>query len=109
MKIIEALSLVIENKSKKINYFYRLTECETNFGQAFGIELERQDIKDGVLTNIERDSIDVISNNKDKVRTILELLYKNNVSPIHLIDVIGSYVDECVEDFNSEESLVAYV
>lgn len=109
MKIIEALSLVIENKGKKINYLYRLTECESNFGQAFGIELERQDIKDGILINIERDSIDVISNKKDKVRTILELLYKNNVSPIHLIDVIGSYVDDCVGDFNNKETLVEYM
>lgn len=106
MKIVESLSLAIENKGKKIMYFYRLTQCETKTGQAFGIEVERQDLRDDVLVNIERDSVDIISTKEDKVRSILELLYQNNVSPIHLIDVIGAYVDECVEDFNEVESLV---
>lgn len=106
MKIVESLSLAIENKGKKIMYFYRLTQCQTNTGQAFGIEVERQDLREDVLVNIERDSVDIISTKEDKVRSILELLYKNNVSPIHLIDVIGSYVDECIEDFNDVESLV---
>ena len=106
MKIVESLSLAIENKGKKIMYFYRLTQCQTKTGQAFGIEIERQDLREDVLVNIERDSVDIISTKEDKVRSILELLYKNNVSPIHLIDVIGSYVDECIEDFNDVESLV---
>lgn len=106
MKIVESLSLAIENKGKKIMYFYRLTQCQTKAGQAFGIEVERQDLREDVLVNIERDSVDIISIKEDKVRSILELLYKNNVSPIHLIDVIGSYVDECIEDFNDVESLV---
>ncbi|MBC5630356.1 hypothetical protein H8S20_15950 [Clostridium sp. NSJ-6] len=106
MKIVESLSLAIENKGKKIMYFYRLTQCQTKTGQAFGIEVERQDLREDVLVNIERDSVDIISTKEDKVRSILELLYKNNVSPIHLIDVIGSYVDECIEDFNDVESLV---
>ena len=106
MKIVESLSLAIENKGKKIMYFYRLIQCQTKAGQVFGIEVERQDLREDVLVNIERDSVDIISIKEDKVRSILELLYKNNVSPIHLIDVIGSYVDECIEDFNDVESLV---
>lgn len=106
MKIVESLSLAIENKDKKILYLYRLTQCQTINGQAFGIEVERQDLIGGVLTNIERDSVDVISTKEEKVKDILNLLYKNNVSPIHLIEVIGTYVDECVEDFNCEEALV---
>lgn len=106
MKVVETLSLAIENKGKKIIYFYRLTQCETKYGQAFGIEVERQDLRDGVLSNIERDSVDIISTKEEKVRFLLELLYKNNVSPIHLIDIIGSYVDEYVEDFNNDKALV---
>lgn len=105
MKIKESLSLSIENKEKEIQYFYRLTERETARGIAFGIEVEKQELNEGVLVNIERDSIDIISNKKEKVKHLLDLLYKNNVSPIHLVDVIGKYVDECVQDFDSEESL----
>ena len=28
------------------------------------------------------------------------MLYENEVSPIHLVDIIGPYVDEYVNDFN---------
>lgn len=106
MRIKETLSLSIENKENIINYIYRLTETKFRSGQAFGIEIERQDMKDGKVINIDRDSVDIISNNEEKVMPILDLLYKNNVSPIHLIDIIGQYVDECVEDFNSKEIVV---
>lgn len=109
MKIIESLNLIIENKGKEIKYFYRLTECETMVGQSFGIEIERQDVRNGVLMNIERDSVEIISNKKEKVKAILDLLYKNNVSPVHLIDVIGEYVDEYVSDFDNAETLVECV
>lgn len=105
MKIKESLSLIIENKEKEVNYFYRLTESETTRGVAFGIEVEKQDIKNGAVTNIERDAVDIISNKEEKVKQILELLYRNNVSPIHLVDVIGEYVDEYVQDFDNEETL----
>ena len=29
------------------------------------------------------------------------MLYENQVSPIHLIDIIGEYVDEYVNDFTN--------
>lgn len=106
MKIVESLSLSIENSGKEIIYFYRLTEYKTKKGQVFGVEVERQDIINDRVTNIERDSVDIISKKEENVRNILELLYKNNVSPIHLIDVIGEYIDNLVEDFNDEEDLV---
>ena len=109
MKIVESLSLAIENKDKKILYLYRLTQCKIRKGQAFGVEVERQDIINDRLTNIERNSVDIISTREENVRPILELLYKNNVSPIHLIDVIGGYVDNLVEEFNDEETLVEVV
>lgn len=48
---------------------------------------------------IERDSVDKISPNKDKVEVLVEKLHKYEVSPIHLIDVIGEDVDNCVADF----------
>ena len=68
--------------------------------QAYGIEVERQDVIDGDLVNIERDSVNNISTNKEKVKKLFDLVSKNNVSPIHLIDVIGEYVDEYITDFN---------
>ena len=52
------------------------------------------------MLKIERDSVNYISTHKEKVKKLFDLVSKNNVSPIHLIDVIGEYVDEYVSDFN---------
>ena len=52
------------------------------------------------MVKIERDSVNYISTHKEKVKKLFDLVSKNNVSPIHLIDVIGEYVDEYVSDFN---------
>lgn len=96
----ESVNITFERNEKTMDYYYRLTEENYGKGQAFGIEIERQDIKDGKVINIERDSVNMISNNEERVKNIFNLLYKNNVSPIHLLDVIGEYVDEYVGDFN---------
>lgn len=89
----------VEKEDCQMNYFYRMTEGEFKKGQAYGIEVERQDIKNGSLINIERNSVKLISTNEEKVKKLFDLISKNNVSPIHLIDVIGEYVDEYVSDF----------
>jgi hypothetical protein len=68
--------------------------------QAYGIEIERLDYDKNLLINIERDNINLISPQRKKVENILNLLYENNVSPIHLVDIIGQYADEYVCDFN---------
>ena len=52
-----------------------------------------------VVNSIE-ERVDIISKKKDLVQNLLDLLYKNQVSPIHLIDIIGETVDNCVFEFN---------
>ena len=69
-------------------------------GQAFGIEIERQDLVEGNIIQIERDFISKISNKEDKVKDLLKLIYDYQVSPIHLVDILGEYVDNYVSDFN---------
>ena len=39
--------------------------------QAYGIEVERQDIIDGELVKIERDSVNYISTHKERLRNYL--------------------------------------
>lgn len=100
MRVNKNISTSILTEDKEINYSYRLTEKRFYKGQAYGIEVERQDIVDGNLVAVERDSIDLISPNKEKVEVLLNLLAKNNVSPIHLVDIIGEYVDQYVGEFD---------
>ena len=100
MVVKECFDITVEKEDCKMNYFYRMILGDFKCIQAYGIEVERQDIIDGELVKIERDSVNYISTHKEKVKKLFDLVSKNNVSPIHLIDVIGEYVDEYVSDFN---------
>lgn len=108
--------VVVENLSKnenlegiKYKYIYRLTKRdfpvkiknEANNFQCFGIEVECQAIVDNSVISIERNSIEKISPYRFKVHNLLKLIYDNSVSPLHLTDIIGEYVDEYVSDFDS--------
>ncbi|MGG7060064.1 DUF6514 family protein [Clostridium tertium] len=99
MYIVDSLYSSSKNDNKEIRYSYRMIS-ESFFGvQAFGIEAERQDLIEGNVVQIERDLIRKISNKEDKVKTLLNLLHDYQVSPIHLVDILGEYVDNYVSDF----------
>jgi len=100
MYIVDSLYSNNENDNKEVKYSFRIIKEKFNFGQAFGIEVERQDLIEGKVVQIERDSINKISNKEEKVKELLDLVYRYQVSPIHLVDILGEYVDEYVSDFN---------
>ena len=90
-------------------YNYRLTrghismnlKCENMIVQTYGIEIERQDFVNGIMVNIERDGVGNISPQRHKVHNLLRMLHEGGVSPIHLIDVLGEYIDSYIIDFDS--------
>lgn len=92
----------------KKNYIYRLTKNQVSISlgieamevQTYGIEIERQDIVDGSIVNIERDNVKSISPHRHKVHDLLKVLYDNCVSPVHLIEILGEYIDEYIVDFH---------
>lgn len=108
MVIVESL---IKNENlgeAKYNYFYRMVRSEISLTceddpievQSYGIEIERQDVVNGQMVNIERDCVKSISPHRHKVHNLLKLLYDNQVSPVHLIDILGEYIDEYIVDFD---------
>lgn len=99
MYIVDSVYSVVKNEEREFRYTYRLISEDFYNGQAFGIEIERQDLIEGNVVKIERDKIRKISNVKEKVKVILNLVHSNQVSPIHLVDILGEYVDEYVVDF----------
>ncbi len=111
MLVVENLSKVELVDGKKCRYSYKLIQshfpAKATDGivsvNSYGIEVERQDIINNNIVNIERESIVNISSYRHKVHNLLKLIYDNSVSPIHLIDVIGEYVDEYTSDYNSSE------
>lgn len=108
MIIIENLSKKLTENDVKHNYFYRLVKSnmsvsmygELTHVQAYGIEIERQDLLDDTVVFIERDCVENISPQRHKVKNLLKMLYDNNVSPIHMIDILGDYIDEYIVDFD---------
>ncbi|MCJ7688068.1 MAG: DUF6514 family protein [Clostridiaceae bacterium] len=108
MIIIENLSKKLTENDVKHNYFYRLIKSNMSVSmygeltqvQAYGIEIERQDILDDTVVFIERDRVENISPQRHKVKNLLKMLYDNSVSPIHMIDILGDYIDEYIVDFD---------
>ena len=103
MKIIDSLTSEVNNDEIKLKYTYRLLKGTYKNSQSYGIEVEKEELKNGQVVK-ESDSIERISNNKYKVNELLRLLHKNQASPIHLVEILGEYVDRYIYDFNDEEN-----
>ncbi|MBU5485146.1 hypothetical protein KQI86_12450 [Clostridium sp. MSJ-11] len=110
MVIVENIMRSVKTDEMEHSYYYRMLKSNISLNysnqsvevQAYGIEVERQDIKDGKVINIERNYVRGISPQRYKVHKLLKLLYDNSVSPIHLIDILGDYIDEYIVDFDKE-------
>ena len=80
MYIIDTLYSNIKSGDKEINYSFRMIGEKLNIGQSFGIEVERQDLIEGKVVQIERDIIERIST-KDVflciIRVVLTGKYNN--------------------------------
>ncbi len=68
----------------------------------YGIEITSEKLLKGRLVEIYSDRIDVVSSVKDKVLSLIEFLKDNEVSPIHIFDIVGDYADEWVGDFDRD-------
>lgn len=114
--VVESLVRTQGKEKIKYNYFYRLLKNkisitygkDTTEVQSYGIEVERQDLVDDKLVNIERECVKSISTQRYKVHNLLKLLYDNSVSPLHLIDILGESIDEYIVDFDKEIKYIAY-
>lgn len=100
MKILEEYNIVIRNMDIKYKYYYRLLHDVYNGLQAYGIEIKREDYKGFIKVNEEEDSIKLVSTQMKAAKELLSMLYGNQVSPIHLVDVLGEFVDEHVYEFD---------
>lgn len=99
MKIKE-LNLSINLDGIEMKYSYLMESRKYNNETVYGIVVKKESIKNKVVVSTIEDRVDIISKKKEVVQKLLDLLYRNQVSPIHLIDVIGETVDNCVLEFN---------
>ena len=100
MNLVEEYTSINSDSDVEFRYAYRLTKREFRGITAYGIEIERKDYIGLKSVNLERESIDIISIHRHKVKQLLMKLYSNQVSPVHLIDIVGSYADEHAYEFD---------
>lgn len=108
MVVIENLNKITTDGDVIHNYFYRMVKSQISVSvdgerikmQAYGIEIERQDTVNGIVECIQRDNALNISPQRHKVKDLLKMVYENTVSPIHMIEILGEYIDEYTSDFD---------
>ena len=100
MNIVEEYKSINKQKNIEFRYYYRLINREFHGITAYGIEVERKDYIGSKNVKLERDKIDIISPEKEDVEKMLIKIWNNQLSPIHLVDVLGTYVDDNICKFN---------
>ncbi|WP_160691603.1 DUF6514 family protein [Clostridium sp. C2-6-12] len=108
MNLVDEYTTIYKGEDVEYRYIYRLIKKDFKGITAYGIEIERKDYVGLYNINLERESVDVISPHIHKVKQLLMKLYSNQVSPYHLIDLIGNYADEYAYEFDNviEEKVV---
>lgn len=107
MRVVKNLVKTMQEEQKRSVYYYRVVKGVKMGVQAYGIEIERLDMEGEDIINIERDSVECISPQPHKVYDLLNILYNNLVSPLHLVDIIGEYVDSYIVDFDNDFKCIA--
>lgn len=100
MNLIEEYTSINCDSGVEFRYAYRLIKKDYKGIAVYGIEIERKDYVGLQNVNLEREKIDMISIHRYKVKQLLMKLYNNQVSPIHLIEIAGTYADEHVYEFD---------
>lgn len=101
MNLVDEYVSIHKGEDVEYRYVYRLIKKDFNGITAYGIEIERKDYVGLANVNLERERIEVISTHRHKVKQLIIKLFNNQVSPYHLIDLIGNYVDEYAYEFDS--------
>jgi len=100
MNLVEEYTVINSDAEVEFRYAYRLIKTDYKGTTAYGIEIERKDYVGLRNINLERENIAIISVHRHKVKQLLMKLYNNQVSPLHLIDIGGSYADEHAYEFD---------
>lgn len=108
MNIVDTLSAKVIADGIEYIYEYNITRTSvllSDYGlnkevQSYGIEVERRDVVDGKVINIERECVKNISPQRYKVQALAKMLCDNLVSPVNFIEVIGENIDDYIIDYD---------
>ena len=101
--VVENFILSKEIEGLEVVYNYSVIQSIYCNKLAYGINIKRLDYYKGKEIKCTMDEVKLVSPQKEKVINLAKLLYKEQVSPIHLVDIIGEQVDEWVKDFDEQD------
>jgi hypothetical protein len=74
-------------------YIYIVTQEKQDNILEYGVKAIREDISNGQIVTMIENEVKYISPKKSLVKGIMDILFRNEVSPIHLKEVVCEYVD----------------
>jgi len=74
-------------------YIYKVTQQKQDSILEYGVKATREDVSKGESVTIVESEVKYISPKKDVVMGIVDILCRNEVSPIHLKEIVCDYVD----------------
>lgn len=77
-------------------YTYEITKQYEDNIIEYGVEVRREDKSKTGQIKVVKNRVGSISSNKEKIEEIINILSRNEVSPIHLKDVLRDYIDRDV-------------
>ena len=74
-------------------YIYKVTQQKQDSILEYGVKATREDVSKGERITIVESEVKYISLKKEVVMGIVDILCRNEVSPIHLKEIVCDYVD----------------
>jgi len=75
------------------SYIYKVTQQKQDSILEYGVKATREDVSKGESVTIVESEVKYISPKKQVVMGIVDMLCRNEVSPIHLKEIVCDYVD----------------
>lgn len=105
--IIDTINCRIKCDDGELEYIYNLTERKLSLeveGKeeeiiTYGVEAQSYLVKENKKVLVFRDAIDVLTPYKHKAKEFINILKKNEVSPVHLLDIAEEIIEEYYLDF----------
>lgn len=74
-------------------YIYKVTQQKQDSILEYGVKATREDVSKGESVTIVESEVKYISLKKEVVMGIVDILCRNEASPIHLKEIVCDYVD----------------
>lgn len=113
--IIDTINCSIKCDDGELEYIYNLTERKLSLeveGKeeeiiTYGVEAQSYVVKENKKVLISKDAIEVLTPYKHKAKEFINMLRKNEVSPVHLLNIAEEVIEEYYLDFEKVVQVIS--